>query len=771
MKTNNRTTIIQTIAVILIIIAAALVGMSSLAMPAVVPASAPAGEFSAERAMEHIRAISQAPRPSGSLENAQVRDYIISQLESLGLSPEVQQTTAVASRESSMYAIVVYNIIARISGSNSSGAILLDAHHDTMPMTPGATDCGSCVATLLETARALQAGPPLQNDVILLFTDSEEFGPVGAPIFVEEHPWASEVQQVLNFDGAGRTGPSMMVEAGPHSGWLVREWGRTVSLPVAQSWLGDLLQITGFSTDFRSFADAGSGGLNFIYFFEETVYHTMLDNPKTIDPRSVQQDGSNALSMTQLLGNLDLTETGSPDDAVYFSLLRGLLVSYPATWAIPLALLTGLLLAGTVVAGFRRGQLTLRGLVLGLSAGLLSIIAIPGLATGLWMGIVQLHSAYQSAFLRVYNFPLYYWAFIALAVTIAATIHVLFKRKVGANDLAFGALLLWWILAVVFSVLAPGFSYLITWPLLFSTLALGWVLWKESPDANSWRREIALVAGSVPGLIILAPAIKAMSEFGPMSYLGITFLFVALLLILLTPQLDLMTRTRRWWLSGGALLVTLGFLTAGSLTAGFDAQHPQSSGLAYLLNADSEQATWFSPGPQLDSWTTQFFAEQPERGTVGELFPIAQSSQTPILKGEAPAVALDAPEVEVLKDQIVNSVRILQLRLRSPRQAPIIYLDVEPRAAVRAAVIDGQQNNTPESEGNLWSLQYRGVPPEGVEITLEIEPSQSLTIQVIDISMELPGIVGTTFQPRPDDMMPMPNFDYGTVVVKTLEIP
>ena len=36
---------------------------------------------------------------------------------------------------------------------------------------------------------------------------------------------------------------------------------------------------------------------------------------------------------------------------------------------------------------------------------------------------------------------------------------------------------------------------------------------------------------------------------------------------------------------------------------------------------------------------------------------------------------------------------------------------------------------------------------------------------------ELPAIVGTTFPPRPDDMMPMPNFDYGTVVVRTVEIP
>jgi len=775
MKTNNSTTIIQTIVVVLVIAAAALAGMSSLAMPAVVPVSAPAREFSAERAMEHIRAISQAPHRTGSLENARVRDYIISQLEALGLSPEIQQTTAVMPPEgSSIMASTVYNIIVRIPGTNSSGAILLDAHHDTRPTTPGATDCGSCVAALLETARALQAGPPLQNEVILLFADNEERGPAGAAAFIEQHAWASEVRQVLNFDGMGRTGPSVMIQTGPDSGWLVREWSRTASLPVAQSWFYEIFRLTPYTTDMSQYAGAGMGGLNFLYLFEGAGYHTVLDNPETIDPRSVQHHGSNALSMTRYLGNLDLTETQRPGDAVYFSLVRGLLASYPVTWNIPLVILAGLLLVGVAVFGFRQGQLTLRGFLRGLWSSLLSLVAAPALATGLWMGIVQLHKEYQSFLFpldEIYNAPLYYWAFIALAVAIAAAIHILFRRKAGVNDLTFGALLLWWIMAMVFSVVMPGFGYLLTWPLLFSTMALGWVLWRESAEANPWRREMALVAGAGPGLILFAPTLKVMSEFSPMLMIGIPVLFVALLLGLLTPQLDLLTRTRKWWLPGGALLISLGFLIAGSLTAGFDAEHPQPTTMAYILNADSGQATWFSPGSQMDTWTTQFYGLQPERGTVGELFPIDRSYQYPILQGEALTVALDAPEVEILDDQTSNGVRTLQLRLRSPRQAPVIDLDVEPRTAVRAAIINGQQTIIPESDENLWNMEYLGVPLEGIEITLEVESSQSLILQVFDISMELPDIPGMTFPPRPENMMPLPNFDYGTVVVRILEIP
>jgi hypothetical protein len=100
----------------------------------------------------------------------------------------------------------------------------------------------------------------------------------------------------------------------------------------------------------------------------------------------------------------------------------------------------------------------------------------------------------------------------------------------------------------------------------------------------------------------------------------------------------------------------------------------------------------------------------------------------------------------------------------------MMSLDVEPRAAVLAISINEQRMETPESDRNQFSLYHRTVPPEGIIITLEADPSKSLTLQVSDISRELPDVPGTTFQPRSDDMMPMGNFDYGTVVVTTLDI-
>jgi hypothetical protein len=213
------------------------------------------------------------------------------------------------------------------------------------------------------------------------------------------------------------------------------------------------------------------------------------------------------------------------------------------------------------------------------------------------------------------------------------------------------------------------------------------------------------------------------------------------------------------------------FLVIGSLTASFDADHPRPNAVAYILDADSGQATWFSGGPIQDSWTQQFFSTEPERGTVGELFPIVQRSGFPIMQGEAPSIALEAPKVEVLDDQISGSVRTLQLSLSSPRGAPVIMLDVEPYAAVQAIIFDGKRIEATESERDLWSLTYYAVPTNGFEITLELDSSQEISLQVSDQTWELvPEVLDNLGTPRSEDMMPMPNFDFGTVVVRILSI-
>ena len=62
--------------------------------PRSIPASAPPHEFSAERAFEHLKVIAKEPRPTGSVANVCARDYLVDQLKSLGLEPQIQKAVA-----------------------------------------------------------------------------------------------------------------------------------------------------------------------------------------------------------------------------------------------------------------------------------------------------------------------------------------------------------------------------------------------------------------------------------------------------------------------------------------------------------------------------------------------------------------------------------------------------------------------------------------------------------------------------------------------------
>ena len=66
------------------------------------------------------------------------------------------------------------NLIVELRGtSRPEEVVLVGAHYDTAPGTPGANDNGSGVALLLEMGRALKAGPPARTIRLVAFTNEE----------------------------------------------------------------------------------------------------------------------------------------------------------------------------------------------------------------------------------------------------------------------------------------------------------------------------------------------------------------------------------------------------------------------------------------------------------------------------------------------------------------------------------------------------------------------------------------------------------------------
>src|SRR5262249_34781673 len=241
-----------------------------LKAPAAVSATAPLDVFSSGRAMEDVKVIGASPHPIGTAQHEAVRQYLVQRLGNLGLEPQVQTATSVNPKY--LRAGTVNNVIARLKGSGSGKALLLSTHYDSVPYGPGASDAGTAVATLLETARALKVGQQPKNDVIFLFTDGEEAGLLGAKAFASEHPWAKDVGLALNFEARGTTGPSIMFEASNNNGWLIDGLNKAAPYPVSNSLAYEVYRLLPNDTDLTVFKQAGWAGLNFAYIDGVTHY-------------------------------------------------------------------------------------------------------------------------------------------------------------------------------------------------------------------------------------------------------------------------------------------------------------------------------------------------------------------------------------------------------------------------------------------------------------------------------------------------------------------
>ena len=110
------------------LVAAVVVGVAPLAPPAV-DGAPDEDAFSTDRAREHIDVVARQPHPIGTAADDEVRRYIADQLRGLGLDPVFQAVSAPDYYGVSNAPIEVVNVMARIPGSASTGAIALVAHY------------------------------------------------------------------------------------------------------------------------------------------------------------------------------------------------------------------------------------------------------------------------------------------------------------------------------------------------------------------------------------------------------------------------------------------------------------------------------------------------------------------------------------------------------------------------------------------------------------------------------------------------------------------
>jgi hypothetical protein len=568
---QRRNTLVQSVIVFLVIAAAVVAAVNQTMPPKALPASAAASEFSAGRAIEHIKIIAQTPRIVGQPGFELARDYVMDGLRALGLGPEIQKTSITLPDPLLQYlgwnvepTQNVENIFARMVGSQSPDAILLVAHLDSK-IGPGASDDANGSAVLMETARALRAGPPLRNTVIFLFTAPEETGAQGAVAFILQHPWIKNVKLVINIDAGGFNGPSELTNTSPNYGWLIRELSKAD--PYA---FGTTSSNGGSASDFNAFKFYGFSGYAFDYARDRRI-HTSFDSIENLNPASIQHQGYHALYLTRYFGNLASLQDPKDPDPIYFNILRLGLVYYPKTWVIPIMLMCLLVFTSVMVTGFRRKQLTLVGLSLGALIFAVSAITAPAIVRLLWAVLSNSVPRYELTYYgHAVNEPLLLALFASVVIAVTSFWYALHQKiwKLSLPDLTMGALSLLTIAMIFYSINSPDSSYGISWSLLCSLLPISyWFFSMKNKDHHFTLLQIVLfLLSAIVAIALLVPDIYMSFTGSDTNDLFMPMLVLVVVYGLGIPVMQIITKPNKWWLpvaAGLAAIVLAGFTIYG----------------------------------------------------------------------------------------------------------------------------------------------------------------------------------------------------------------
>jgi hypothetical protein len=737
------------IVVALVLGAFAAVSLLALEPPEPLPASAPANEFSAERAFTHVEQIAEQPHPVGSAANAEVRDYLVDRLVALGLRPTVQEATSARTKEGTASIARVHNIHARIPGSAPTGHVVLVAHYDSVPRGPGAADDGAGVAAILEIARVFTSGSPPRNDIDIVFTDAEEPWLLGAQAFVNADRLDPQRSVVLNLEARGTSGPALMFESSSENATLISALANA-QRPIAGSGWEACYQLLPNDTDFTVFRDAGFAGMNFSLGEGSARYHTPQDSPDNLDHASLQHMGATALATARHLAGQNL-EAPRGGQLTYFTVL-GELVHYPQSFDVLLAVLAAVVFAATLVYARRRG-VRIRSVGWSAASFLALLVVTMALGIGAWQVLLLLHPGYGSFHTGDTYQPEWYAAGL-LALTAALTVawYLMVRRRREPEELILATWAWFVVLAVLSATYVPGASYQFTWtPLVGSLFLAAAIRWG---GADSTWRYLASCAAALPAVALLVPLVDLFFSIGLAFASGPMFI-AALVLATALPVLDLIALRRAWLVPVAAAVVGLALISAGLNIDTFDDEHPRQTRLVYALDADRKQAWWLSADPDPAPWTDRYV--NTGHIEIDDRFPDSASlSLSPRYHaGPASVARIEPAGVTVTRSQRDGDTRELELHI-SPGEASrlALYADTKSRA-VTAATVDGVSveeapGQRQDTDPSTWGFVFHGRPPEGIDVTLEVRGEGPLQLRVITYRDGLPQV--PELRPLPDDL-------------------
>jgi hypothetical protein len=432
--------------------------------------------FSEANARAHIGMLAGTigSRPVGTPANARARAYIVDQLRLFGFEVRVQE--ADARRASTGLTARVGNIIAVRQGRRQE-AIGIVSHYDSVPYGPGAADDALGVGVSLEAARVLAARADRNWTLMVLVTDGEEAGLMGAAALITDREVTSRLQAYLNMEAIGSAGAPTLFETGPGNGWLIGPWARHAPTPRGGSFGIEIYRRLPNDTDFSILKRQGIPGLNFAAIDDSYAYHTTRDTPERLSQDTIRGAGDTIVSVVTALDGVDITQR-SATDPTFFDLGGTTAFSYGPLAGVAIA--TMALLTG-VIAWVRvmRAAIRLEGLLRWLLTAVWTLAgsaAVVASMVGATWALRHAREVYHPWYARPHGLFL---LLLAVGITVGWSIarlgQWLPKRAHGIRHplVAWSiALPVWVALAGAAVMLAPAAAYLWLLPLLTAGLLL-----------------------------------------------------------------------------------------------------------------------------------------------------------------------------------------------------------------------------------------------------------------------------------------------------------
>lgn len=380
------------------------------------------------------------------------------------------------------------NIIVSIPANGnrvSNQATMIMAHYDSVPMGPGASDDAVAVSNMLEAIRyyldKLKNGYQINNDIIFVFTDGEEYGLLGASAFMgsygdsenENPPFdgfnnlVERIKFAVNLESRGTSGTLIMFETSSNNYNTVKLFSKINENIFTSSIANMVYQMMPNGTDFSTYNEVYQG-LNFANLGGGYNYHTQNDNYNNVGKSYLTQQANLIENIIEKTSNLNLNSLYQADnDAIFFSYFNLSTIYYSKTVAYVFACFAILLLMSLIIISIfkKRKNLikTLKGYIV-IAASIVGSIIVSYILyyilsyISALFGIINIHNIGK---INYSNIPIVIFL-ILLTIGITAIInHQLIKiLRINKNDVRRAVAYFISTLGILLTFILPVTSYM-----------------------------------------------------------------------------------------------------------------------------------------------------------------------------------------------------------------------------------------------------------------------------------------------------------------------